>query len=269
MKIQTLVAAVNQDVRTLAERMQMETDAIIVNQCDTFGYETYEYQGHQIQCYSFQERGVGLNRNNALLRADGDICLFSDEDIRYDKGYREKIEQEFRQHPQADVILFNFRVNPQRRTYYNTEFGRVRWYNCGRYPTFCAAIRRKEVIKAGVTFSLLFGGGAPYSNGEDSLFFMDCMRKGLKVYKSPVELGEEIPRESTWFSGYNRKFFYDRGYLYHFLYGRLAVIFGLRFVYTKKKTICQDIPAKQAFAYLKQGIHDAGHKEEECASVTD
>lgn len=257
MRLQTLVAAVKQDVSGLAEKMHLESDAIIVNQCDCNDYMEYEYLGNTVKGYSFKERGVGLSRNNALLRADGDICLFSDEDIVYDAGYAKKVLDEFEAHPEADILLFNMRVSEERFTYYNESFGRVRWYNCGRYPTYSFAVRREKLHKAGVTFSLLFGGGAPYSNGEDSLFLMDCLRKGLKVYKTTVELGEEVPRESTWFKGYNEKFFYDRGFLYHFLYGKKAHLMGFRFVFTKKGTICREIPWKKALKIINDGIRDA------------
>lgn len=260
MRVQTLVAAMNQDVGTMAGRMRLETDAILVNQCDENAYLEYEHKGFQVKCYSFRERGVGLNRNNALLRADGDILLFSDEDIVYDPGYAEKVRKEFEGHPEADVLLFNLRVVPERATYHNESYGRVRWYNCGRYPTYSCAVRRDKVRKANVTFSLLFGGGAPYSAGEDSLFLMDCLRGGLRVYRTPVEIGEEVPRESgesTWFKGYNEKFFYDRGYLYHFLYGWKAGLMALRFVCAKKSVMCREVSPKRAHAAMKKGIADA------------
>ena len=77
MKLQVLVSSVNQEIMTLADRMHLQTDAIIVNQTDHFGYEEYMHNGRRIQCYEFQEKGVGLSRNNALLRAEGDIVLFS------------------------------------------------------------------------------------------------------------------------------------------------------------------------------------------------
>ena len=37
MKLQLLVSAVKEEVTTLAERMNVRTDAWIVNQCDRFG----------------------------------------------------------------------------------------------------------------------------------------------------------------------------------------------------------------------------------------
>ena len=102
MKLQVLVSAVNQDISTIAERMGLESDAIIINQTDHFGYKEYMHNGRQIQCYEFREKGVGLSRNNALMRAEAEIVLFSDEDIRYDKGYEKQVLDAFVAHPEAD-----------------------------------------------------------------------------------------------------------------------------------------------------------------------
>lgn len=57
MGIQMLISAVNQDVRTIAERMNIETGAVVVNQCGSFGYEEYRHRGHTVRCYSLRERG--------------------------------------------------------------------------------------------------------------------------------------------------------------------------------------------------------------------
>ena len=69
MKLQVLVAAVNENVEMLAEKMNLETEAVIVNQCDHFGYREFIHKGRQIRCFSMAERGVGLSRNTALMRA--------------------------------------------------------------------------------------------------------------------------------------------------------------------------------------------------------
>lgn len=254
MKLQVLVAAVNQSVTKLADTMNLESDAIIVNQCDKNEYEEYLHKGRKIRCYSFAERGVGLNRNNGLMRADTDICLFSDEDIVLQTGYEEAILKEYEMHPEADMLIFNLKVDERRATYYNTQFKRIRWYNYGRYPTYSVSAKTKELHRTGVSFSLLFGGGAKYSNGEDSLFLHDCLKKGLKIYASTVVIGEETYRESTWFNGYNQKFFVDRGVLYHFLYGKLAHVFALRFLLAHKAEMCQELSVGEAYRYMKKGI---------------
>lgn len=258
MKLQVLVSAVGEEVSTLAERMRLESDAIIINQTDGFAYEEYEHScpggKKRIQCYSFCERGVGLSRNNALLRAHADILLFSDEDIVYDSGYEQKVLEQFEAHPEADFLLFNMRVGASRATYHTERFHRVHIWNAGRYPTYSFAVRREKLHASNVTFSLLFGGGAAYSNGEDSLFLKDCLSYGMKVFAVSVELGAERERESTWFNGYTEKFFTDRGVLYHFLYGRLAYPMAVRFILAHGGTMCGEIPKKKALALMRQGI---------------
>ncbi|MBO5292277.1 MAG: glycosyltransferase [Lachnospiraceae bacterium] len=258
MTLQLLVSAMYADARELAEQMRIGSDAIIINQTDHFGYEEFTKEKYNIKCYSLKERGVGLSRNNALLRADHDISLFSDGDIVYADGYEQLVLREFEKNPQADMILFNVDVCEERRTYHITEHGRVHQYNCGRYPTYSFAARTGRLHAAGVTFSLLFGGGARYSNGEDSLFLRECISRGLKVFKAPVTIGrEEASGESTWFSGYHEKFFFDRGVLYHFLYGRLAKPIAIRFLLAHRELMCRDIPVRQAYRLMCDGIKEA------------
>lgn len=256
MKLQLLVAAVKKSPMELIEEMQIDSDAILVSQGMPFGYEELEHQGHLIRYFSMQERGVGLNRNTSLLRADGDICLFADEDIVYEKGYGDLVVSAFEEHPEADMLVFNVQAAAGRETYHNDTFGRVRWYNCGRYPTYSFAAKTEKIHQKNITFSLLFGGGAKYCNGEDSLFIAECIRKGLKVYKIPVLIGRENGRESTWFKGYDRKFFFDRGVLYSHLYGRLAELMGFRFVFTKRAEMCKEIPWKNAYKIVCEGIQE-------------
>lgn len=278
LKIEVLVSAVNQEPSILAEKMKIETDAVIVNQCDKYDYQEIGILGlpdetdavrkdetgtdaakkaavrHTAQCFSMKARGVGLSRNTALMHANADICLFSDEDIVLEEGYSKALLKAYRQYPDADMILFNVKVSEARRTYWNEAVKRIHWYNYGRYPAYSISGKLESMRRANVHFSLLFGGGARYSNGEDSLFLRDCLRAGLKIIALPVCIGEEIERESTWFHGYTSKFFIDRGVLYHYLYGKSAKLFALRFLLKNRKEMCAEIPLKKAYLLMKEGI---------------
>lgn len=258
MTLETLVSAVKQDVASLAGKMNLQSDAVIINQCGENSYLEYEHKGYKIRGYSFAEKGVGLSRNNALLRAQADLILFSDEDIVYEDGYAKKIIEAFEQRPKADMLLFNMDVEADRATYHIEKEHRVRFYNSGRYPTYSFAIRREKLHKANITFSLLFGGGAKYSNGEDSLFLLECLKKGFKVYALPLRIGKEVPRPSTWFHGYTEKFFFDRGVLYYYLYGGLRHLMAIRFLLAHKGVMCQEIPVKKAYELMCAGMKEAG-----------
>lgn len=254
MRVEVLASVMNQTAGQLVERMRLASDAVIINQCDRLAYEELERDGHRIRFFSFPDRGVGRSRNEAVLRAEGDICLFSDEDIVYEPGYAEAVAEEFERQPDADMILFNVTVEEARRTYHIAERGRVRWYNCGRYGAVSFAVRRESLLASGVTFSLLFGGGARYSNGEDSLFLREFMRKGYRVYTAPVTIASEEGGTSSWFTGYGEKFFYDRGVLYHYLYGRLARLMALRFLLAHREKLCSELGLWQAYQLMKRGI---------------
>ncbi len=257
MKVQILASVMNQTPESIVDSMRLESDAVIINQCDSLDYQKLIHGGRVIHFYSFPDRGVGRSRNEAILRADSDICLFSDEDIVYEPGYEAAIVKEFEANHDADMILFNVTVEEERRTYHIIQRKKVRWYNCGRYGAVSFAVRRESLIASGVTFSLLFGGGAKYSNGEDSLFLKEFMKKGYKVYTAPVTIAREKAGESTWFAGYDQKFFYDRGVLYHFLYGRLAGLMGLRFLLAHRGKVCGELSLKQAYKYMRSGAREA------------
>lgn len=256
MTFQLLVAAVGKNPIELVKEMNINSDAIIVNQKVTSGSDRFDYNGHTIEVYSMEDKGVGLNRNTALLNATADIVLFADSDIVYESDYEEKVLDAFSNHPEADMILFNVKAQPGRETYHIDSFGSVALYNCGRYPTYSFAVKRELLKKNNISFSLLFGGGAKYSNGEDSLFIRDCLKSGMKVFKIPVNLGAESVSESTWFTGYNEKFFFDRGVLYHFLYGALAKPLSLRFLLAHKGTLCREMTVSEAYKIMKNGIKE-------------
>lgn len=254
MNVEVLASVMNSSIKEITVQMNLDSDAVIINQCDCLAQDEMEYRGHRVRFFSFPERGIGRSRNEAILRAEGDICLFADEDIVYEQGYAELIRQEFARNPKADMILFNITVEEERRTYHITERKKVRWYNCGRYGAVSFAIRKNSLLSSGVTFSLLFGGGAKYSNGEDSLFLKEFMDKGYQVYTAPVTIGKECARASTWFEGYNEKFFYDRGVLYHYLYGNAARLLAWRFLLAHRTVLCRDVTLKQAYRWMVKGI---------------
>lgn len=263
MKVEVLVAALNKEPESLAKQMNIESDCLIVNQCDKDEWKEFAHNGHTVRVLSMKKRGVGISRNAAIENSVGDILLFSDQDIVYEKGYEEAIVNEFENNPEAHMIVFNIDIDKSRRTYFNTERKRVHLFNCGRYGAVSFAVKKDVLIKSGIKFSLLFGGGAKYSAGEDSLFIREIIKSGYKVFTAPITIGAETPTESTWFTGYNEKFFFDRGVLYHFLYGWLAKPLSMRFLLAHNGTLCDIIPFKQAYRIMRKGIKQGRVEEPE------
>lgn len=225
MKLEVLISTMHRDDHSLLSEMRIATDAIVVNQCDRNEVETIEHNGHTVKWFSLCERGVGLSRNTAMMRATGDILLFADDDIVYCDNYEQLVLDAFRENPKADVILFNFEsLNPDRPEAIVGKKHRVRWYNALKYGAFRIAIRREAFLRKNICFSLLFGGGARHSAGEDNLFITNCLQVGLRVIAYTAVLGTVRQEESTWFRGYDEKYYRDRGALFAAMYGRWSGI---------------------------------------------
>ncbi len=245
-KVQVLVACIGQNDDKLYREMNLQTDTVLANQCDQYGYKEFlEPDGSRVQLVSTTDHGVGKNRNKALSFAGGEFLLCADQDMVYCDDYARIIDEAFCQCPKADIIVFRLeymnRFTPQKKE--RSGFRRVRLWNSMRYGTARVAMRKNAVEKACLSFSTLYGGGARYSSGEDSLFIREAIRKGLRMYTSPTVIARVKQEESTWFKGYNDKYFIDKGVLlanafpclkhlllYYFAYGlrNVSEAYGFR-----------------------------------------
>ena len=214
MRVQVLVATMDQSDFNLLEKMNIKSDVIVGNQCSRNSIEEFVWNNHKVKYLNFAERGVGLNRNNCLMRADADICLFADDDIVYSDDYVEKVIKSFKEHPNADVIIFNL-IEQKTSRYIIKKTEKVGYLNYLRYGTARIAVKLKSIREKGIGFNLCFGGGTEHCHGEDNLFLTDCLKKGLKVFAVPEAIAELTnARPSTWNSGYDEKYLCDQGYLF-------------------------------------------------------
>lgn len=260
MRIETLIATIDRMDHTLVEKMNVQTDTIVGNQCGRDSKEEFTFRGSRVICLNSSERGVGRNRNLLMQNSTADLCVLADDDMQFVAGYPETALAAFSECPDADVLIFNLiEKNPGRPVTKKTT--RIRGYNYAKYGAARIAFRRASVEGAGIRFSLFFGGGTEHGSGEDSIFLRDCLKKGLKIYAVPYALAE-IDQESvsTWFEGYNEKFFRDKGALYYCLHPVLWRVYALRYCIRIKKDPRNGMPFSAAFGAMLRG--GSGYKNE-------
>lgn len=256
MKIETLVVTVDRHDHALPEQMNLQTDSLIGNQSDFEAEEQFAYNGSQVTFLTDTLRGVGKNRNKVLERASAEICVFADDDMRFVDGYPQLVEKAFCECPEADILVFNL-IEKEPRRFVNQSIFPVGYANYGRYGAARIAIRTEAVVRSGVRFSLLFGGGAKYGSGEDTIFLRDCLRAGLKIMAVPYALAEiDQSAESTWFRGYNDKFFRDKGALYRCLYGPAGALFCVRYLIKYHRKYKSSCSIRRAWQNMRAGIRD-------------
>lgn len=236
MKLEILCVTMHQKDFSLIQQMNIQSDVVFANQADRTCLEELKFDGHYARMITTDTRGVGINRNLTLMYAKGDICLFADDDVVYDDNYQETVINFFRKHPNVGVAVFNLQsMNPSRPEYIIKHNHRVRMHNCLRYGAFRIAVRRECLVHNNIWFSRLFGGGAVYRAGEDNLFITDCIKKGICCMACRESIGTVKQEVSTWFVGYDQKYYSDRGALFAAMYGKMAYIMLFLFEIRGKK----------------------------------
>ncbi len=133
-----------------------------------------------------QGKGLSKSRNFAIEHATGDICLIADDDIELVDNAETKILDAFKCNPDADIITFQIKPSPHRRSkkYALQPF----WYNFKRLANISSieiVIKTSSIKDARLSFDESFGLGAKYPIGEEFIFLTDAYRKGLKILYWP------------------------------------------------------------------------------------
>lgn len=261
MKLQVLVSTMHRTDHSLLDKMHIQSDAVVINQCDREETEEFTYNGHSIKWISVKDRGVGKSRNLAIENADADILLFADDDVVYDDGMEQAVIRAFEEHKDSDVILFNLEsLNAERPEFMAEQEIKINSFNFLRYGAQKIAVRADSIKKNKLRFSLLFGGGAKYQCGEDNLFIIQSLKAGMNPVAVPVKIGCVKHEVSTWFKGYNEKYFFDRGVLFGAMFGLSAPIYLL--LLDIKNNSRYDIPFLKRYITGLKGIREYKNLEE-------
>ena len=255
--LEVLCATMHQTDFSKIKEMNINSNVIFANQCDCTAYEELEFNGHTAKMISTRTRGVGKNRNLALLYASADICLFADDDVVYFDNYESKICNFYEQHPDADVVIFNFLVSRNGGESCSIV-NRTRRVNRKTlsYGTYAISCRKSAIDWHNISFHHQFGGGAYYSCGEDSIFLSDCFDSKLKIYTCSETIGMVNHQESTWFNGYTDRFFADKGALFYLLMGYLAIP-SIVYHCIKHKNTYANISIRKTIVLMIQGAKKA------------
>ncbi|MCU7557540.1 glycosyltransferase family 2 protein [Macrococcus capreoli] len=225
MKINTLISALYLNEDNLIKQ-NLSGEVIVINQDDYNDVKNIDTKKSNITIYTNTNRGIGKSRNEALKNSNAEICVLADDDEVFLDNYLEIIKSAYEKYPYADLILFNVKRNDDPDKI--KEVHQVNYKNALKYGAVNITFKKEAIIKGEIKFSELFGGGTKFGSGEDSKFIIDCLKNHLNI----VACNETIAtindvRESTWFKGYNDKFFFDKGALFSSFNLKFGYIMGL------------------------------------------
>ena len=247
MKLEIILSVLNLDMNVLSN-MNIKSKCIVINQCNKEEHKKYK----NFDIYSYKEKGTSISRNKGLDKVTGDIILFCDDDIIYNEDYEKIVLEEFERNKKADVIIFNFN-NLNRKKRINKRRKKIHFYNSLNYATYNIACKRTSIKN--MRFNTLFGPGAKYSNGSDTMFIVDLFRNKLKVYASNRFLGTVSNTNSTWFKGYTKEYFFNKGALFTAISIRYRHFLMLQYL-IRHREVLVNYKFREAYKFMKDGSND-------------
>lgn len=213
MDVEVLMSVMNQTDMSIGYRSKVETDLLIINQCDHNDYMEQIVDGHTWRMISTTEKGLSKSRNMAINNARGEICLLADDDEEFRPGIWREIVQAFNTVPDAAAIVFNVErknYKMKKKYYYITQLRPAPSYR--GYGSVQLAFRLKDIKEHDFLFNEKFGSGTEWGGGEDILFQRDIRNRGLNIYEYPICVASiDYSNGSQWFHGYNEQYFYNIG----------------------------------------------------------
>lgn len=234
MKIEVLLSCMNQKDFSITEKMNLTTDILIVNQCDENKYEERIVNGKKQRMIYTTQRGLSHSRNELLNNMKGDVGILCDDDVIYEKDYEEKIKKAYAE-LDADIIVFEVKVT--RKGYdknQSTTTTKEKKYKISfshkYYTSTRITFRKESIYKRNIWFNVNFGAGSKYSSGEEALFIREARNKNLKIVECFEKIANVNHNISTWFKGYDEKYFYDKGAWLKEVYPNIYFIFKWYFI---------------------------------------
>ncbi len=263
MKLEVLMSIMNikneEQLKNKINQNNITTDVLVINQVEN-NEDIFEFEN--IRCFSMNEKGASKSRNNLMRLAKGDICIFADDDMIYDKNYENTITKAFEKNPDADIILFyigNYNENREKNKHIGNK--KINILDIMRARTSEIAFRKSFIEKYNIKFDENFGPPNKFKKGEDTIFLADCLKNKVKIYSVDEKIGSVKNETSTWFTGYNEEFLFCQGALFYRIYGIFSKLIFLQFVIRKYGLYKKNLSIFAAYKQMVLGAKMVKKKE--------
>ncbi|SMG16737.1 glycosyltransferase family A protein [Fibrobacter sp. UWB13] len=207
-QVEVLISAMNQNGPSIFRQTNIQSSALMVNQCDVNDYWEQKLEFGTIRIFSTKDRGLSRSRNMAVENASKKYALLCDDDEYLYKDYPQLIETAFADNPKADVICFQVKCPGKK---YSSKSFKLGYITTLRIASWQICFRLESVRKANIVFDTRFGSGTVMGSGEENIFLYDCLKNGLNIYYVPICIGEVSRKKSNWFKGFTQTYFFNRG----------------------------------------------------------
>lgn len=252
-KLQVLLSTMNQNDYSILEKTYLDSDAVVINQCTYNEMQIFSFRNNKITWVNTTNTGLSSSRNMAIDNANGDICLIADDDLEYFKDYKKIIINQFNENPKVDVIAFQVEGIEKQFKNYASKAYNVNYLNMMKISSVEIAFKLQSIKNAGIIFDELFGSGSVFSMGEENIFLLECIKKGLKIKYVPIKIARLHIGDSSWFKGFNEKYFIDRGAIFTAMSIRWSYLYIIQFALRKYNIYSNETTFIQAITNMLKG----------------
>lgn len=256
MKLEVLISTMHQKDMSLIEKMNINTDALIINQCNKDDNQELLINNKKIRMISYNERGLSKSRNHALENSIGDICVIADDDLVYTNNYADIIVKAYEKYPDADIIAFDVPSTDHDRPTSTLKNGNVGFLHSMKISSFQITFKRKSFLNNGIKFNELFGAGSKYTCGEENILLTKCLQKGLVIKYVNEEIAIVNHNESTWYRGFDERLFITKGAMFYEISSFLSYLLIIQFAIRKWSLYKKNVSFLIAYKYMLDGLNE-------------
>lgn len=254
MTIEVLISTMKQSNHyKFLEGMRIQSDAVVINQCDMEKRINFKYNGFNILWIDTLERGLSNSRNMAIKNSSADICVLADDDEELRSGYVQIIEESFEENKGYQILRFRVEGIEKPFKLYPEKSFQIGFFKSLKVSSVEIAFKRNAISEGYIEFDPFIGAGTKFPMGEENAFLFQCLQKKLKIRYVPKTIADLHIGTSTWFTGYNKRYFVGRGAAFTSMSEWGAPILILQFAIRKRKIYKKELSVYRAIRYMFQG----------------
>lgn len=234
MNIEVIISTMNlKDWKILIERMNVQTDCIIVNQTNYNKIEDYKFGDICVKIVSINKKGLSKSRNLGLnYIKNSDIVYFADDNFVFSNNFKQVVTNAYLKNNSADGICFNVK----RGKIIKTLSGKLTYLKSFKIFTPQITFRSNFLLDNNIRFDERFGSGTKFGSGEENILLFECLDKKANIYGDSALIGRKVNfRPSTWFKGFNEEFLFNRGAIFARMNKKYSILLILQFSIRKYK----------------------------------
>lgn len=253
-----LLSCMGEMDHSIIERSNIQSDVIVVNQCNRNSVERFEFEARKGKTYdaifvNTTDRGLSNSRNMAISYAnDDDICQICDDDEMIAENASEIILKAYEEHPKSDIITF---VVDRKDKNYPLKSQVLNFIGILRTSSVQITFRKKSIATLDIKFDNMLGSGTGNGAGEEIKFLLDCKKNHLKLLYIPQSIAKLKSYDSKWFKGYNESYFQNFGWsTRRIMGGTIGAPYLIYWLITHKKLYNSEISFWKSFRNIMKGF---------------